>query len=158
MVLQGIVVLLVAAALGLAIARPKAEYVWCAWSDLAETAATGAGPTTIYAFEDLAAYHLWFAARHRNDVHVAVIKGVPEVKEDSAFFLPRGFDRVTTLNAGDKLPDDFYIVYRADKFETGSGPVSWFKTQQLDPGEPIIIEKGGQKAVLVRLRRQATAK
>ena len=103
----------------LALTRNEGEYVWCAWENLArsalrdeaeavetQTAARGETsatrkPVNLYAFEDLVAYHLWFAldSAHETGMRVVVLKGMPGTAEDPAYFLPRRFDGVASARA-----------------------------------------------------------
>jgi uncharacterized membrane protein len=89
--------------------RPKATYIWCAWENVASKIESDA---KIYTFEDLVAYHLWFANR---SFEVTKINGYEDMPEDKAYFLPRGFEAV---KSGDKTSfngDSFYIAFRDGK-------------------------------------------
>src|SRR5207247_8481449 len=79
-----------------AVITPPPFFSWCAWEQLLQQMPTPtySEPTRIYAFEDLVAYHIWFASTkaRENKFQVIVIKGIAAVPEDPAFFLPRLFD------------------------------------------------------------------
>ncbi|HEX6126696.1 MAG TPA: glycosyltransferase family 39 protein, partial [Pyrinomonadaceae bacterium] len=78
--------------------REMPRHVWCAWNDVAEDikarATAGDKPETIYTFENLVAYHMWFALRHTEGIQIAVVKGVDVQTADETYFLPRGFEDV----------------------------------------------------------------
>jgi uncharacterized membrane protein len=89
--------------------RPKATYIWCAWENVASKIEPNA---KIYAFEDLVAYHLWFANKN---FEITKINGYQDMSEDKAYFLPRGFEDV---KIGDKMSfngDSFYLAFREEK-------------------------------------------
>jgi hypothetical protein len=75
---------------------------WCAWEPLVNemvlTPDYSEHPRTIYAFEQLVGYHIWFAGRSFPNFQVNVVKDLPGTKEDAAYFLPRGFDKVKVLD------------------------------------------------------------
>lgn len=75
------IVLISAAAFVLELRRQYPEQVWCAWegveNEIRAADASKPQPPTIYAFENLAAYHLWFAGRKQGRESIANVKGVP---------------------------------------------------------------------------------
>jgi hypothetical protein len=105
------------------LARRPAQLVWCHWETLAGQLAREesdpAKSVNVYAAEELAAYHVWHAlGREPGDggtrFRVAVVKNLPGVAEDHAFFLPRGFDDVAVFDAEATLgADDFWLTFRA---------------------------------------------
>ena len=80
-------------------ARPPV-FIWCAWETLAQKVEASeiqpAQEVRVYAFEDLVAYHLWFAfdSSPRKPFKVTVVKGVDGIPEDPAYFLPRRFNEI----------------------------------------------------------------
>jgi hypothetical protein len=88
------------------ILRRPPTLTWCTWEPLAQqvmnVAANNSETVQVYAFEDLVAYHLWFAftnAKREGETrqfNVHVVKGVPELREDPAYFLPRRFYEIET--------------------------------------------------------------
>src|SRR6185369_12328340 len=84
---------------GYVLIRPVPHFTWCTWQPLVEKVGRNGSSQTnsFYAFEDLVAYHLWFTLKDSpNQSHrVSVIKGVPGLNEDAAFFLPRDFDEIS---------------------------------------------------------------
>ena len=96
--------------------REPPRHVWCAWNDVAaEIKETDAEPKTIYAFENLVAYHLWFALRNESNVQVNVIKGLDVQTDDETYFLPRGFDAVSTTDLGDVTKETIWLAFRTQK-------------------------------------------
>ena len=107
-----LVVLLIGAALVLNVWRERPEYVWCAWDGVANDISRQENAATIYAFENLTAYHLWFASRANSQITVGVLKGVDVRTADETYFLPRGFDSVATVNI-DNIPErEFWLAFR----------------------------------------------
>lgn len=100
----------------LEVRRPATEQVWCAWEGVENQIRTAdsanAQPPTIYAFENLAAYHLWFAGRKADREKVAIVKGVPVRTNDKAYFLPRGFDDVKTVEVAEITDPELWLTFR----------------------------------------------
>src|SRR5688572_16565512 len=99
-------------------ARDVQPYVWCGWEPVAKdfaSAGRDSRPKRIYAFEDLVAYHLWFALRNTSWTQVSVVKGVEGMMEDSSFFLPRGFDAVARAELKDIAEPHIWLALRTDK-------------------------------------------
>src|SRR5687768_9172847 len=67
------------------------EFVWCSWEKLAErwvmAPHLSPDPKRLYAFEDLTAYHIWFATREMANHEVALVSGVQGIPNDAAYFL-----------------------------------------------------------------------
>lgn len=115
-VVIGLLGALTIAAFVLELRREPAKYVWCAWEGVATEIAAENETMPIYALENLAAYHLWFALRARESERVSVIKGVDARTDDEAYFLPRGFDAVKTIDI-DGVPDtEFWLAFRTFRF------------------------------------------
>lgn len=100
----------------LEIRRPVQVQVWCAWDGVAREIRAAESskerPPTIYAFENLAAYHLWFALRNAGREKVAIVKGVPVRTNDQSYFLPRGFDEVGKLNIDEVRDSELWLAFR----------------------------------------------
>lgn len=95
--------------------RETPRHVWCAWNQVAaEIRATG-HESTIYAFENLVAYHLWFALRDTDAFPVAVVKGVDVRSDDETYFLPRGFDGVARASLDQINDDSMWLAIRTSK-------------------------------------------
>ena len=96
--------------------RQMPVHVWCAWNDVAENIRSRPGPTEIYAFENLVAYHLWFALRDSDRFHVSVIKGVDARTDDETYFLPRGFEKVSKKEVPEVTDERLWLAFRTSKF------------------------------------------
>jgi hypothetical protein len=111
-----VIALLIAAAFVVELRRSKPEQVWCGWAGVASQirAAESARsePPVVYTFENLAAYHLWFAGRAAGRERVAIVKGVPVRTDDKTYTLPRGFCDVRTLNIDDINDPELWLAFR----------------------------------------------
>ncbi len=137
------------AAFLLQMTRPKPNYIWCAWENLANNLDRNQ-PAKIYVFEDLVAYHFWFALRDSDrNSQVVKINGIEGLKEDKAYFLPRGFDTIQTANNFEG--DGFFIAFRDKTFNEFAPPLQNLKAQGYKIGEPQIVEAQGLKAFLVEV-------
>ncbi|HLL75241.1 MAG TPA: glycosyltransferase family 39 protein [Pyrinomonadaceae bacterium] len=161
-VLLGLWLLLAAAGW---LARRPAPLVWCSWETLSvQLARAGAGsekPVIIYAAEELAAYHLWHALDGREDdggagrFRVAVVKNLPGLAEDRAFFLPRGFDEVAVLDAPEALrEDDFWLALRAPAADTDHPLLAALAERGYEMSPRFEATAQGQRVILVRARRR----
>ena len=130
--------------------RPKQEFIWCAWENLAQNIDTKM-PQKIYVFEDLVAYHFWFALRQSENVQIIKIKNLEGVKEDAAYFLPRGFDAVQTTN--DFAGERFWIAFRDARFVETNPILQNLKNKGYTIGEPETFEAQGIKAFLVEVHK-----
>jgi uncharacterized membrane protein len=95
------------------------RYVWCEWENVAnniKNTETGTdGATKIYAFENLVAYHLWFALRDSDRYQVLVVKGVDVRTDDETYFLPRGFDEVKNASLEEIKEPEIWLAFRASR-------------------------------------------
>ena len=123
-----------------------------------ETAQPGtgsAGPARVYVFEDLTAYHFWFALRKdEGKFEVGKLQGLEQIKEDTAFFLPRGFDGVRKVNINDLEDDKFWIAFRAEKWDLLRSPLYDLISRGYKLGEPRVFEAGKDKAFLVAVEKE----
>ena len=147
-------------AAGFFVIRPAPNFVWCAWTPLAQqldqTSQTSDGSTPVYAFEDLVAYHLWFALRNSAPAKykLAVIKGIPGTTEDPAYFLPRDFNAVSDGRSNGPFEDKIWIAYRAAKLDETQAPLSYFTQAGFQIGERLSEHAPGQDAFLISLQRK----
>jgi uncharacterized membrane protein len=131
--------------------RTKPKYIWCAWENLAQNLDKNQ-PAKIYIFEDLVAYHFWFALRNSDkQIQVVKINSLEGLMEDKAYFLPRGFDGVQTAN--DFEGERFFVAFRDKTFNESAPPLQILKAQGYKIGEPQVIEAQGLKAFLVEVRK-----
>ena len=134
----------------LTLARRPPAYVWCAWEGLAASVARDdASASDVYAFEDLVAYHLWFALERTGRFRVVSVKGTPGVKEDPAYFLPRDFDGVAVSNADALEGERFWAAFRDAGWDESRQPLKLFKERGYRAER--VYEQGaqGQRAFLV---------
>jgi hypothetical protein len=106
-----VVALAAVAALVVAL-RETPRYVWCAWEGAATDIRSKQPAPTIYTFENLIAYHLWFAQRKSGATQVKVVKGVDVSTADDAYFLPRGFGEVIAVPLQEIREDEFWLAFR----------------------------------------------
>jgi hypothetical protein len=115
------------------------------------------GAETIYAFEDLIAYQLWHALRAAGEkgLRVAVVRGVPDIGDDRAFFLPRGFDEVSveTLDAAMR-EDEFWIALRGAEWDGDAPLVKLLRGRGYDVKPRYEFDADGQKAFIALARRR----
>jgi uncharacterized membrane protein len=91
--------------------RPSPRYVWCEWERVADEIKEKK-PTKIYTFENLVAYHLWFALRDSRDYSVEVVKGIDVRTDDETYFLPRGFDEVKNARIEEITDENIWLAFR----------------------------------------------
>ena len=155
--LISLVFLLSAAAFIVRINTPEPHFIWCAWENFAAELRIkekdSHEPVNIYTFEDLVAYHFWFSLRNSDKFKVNVVKGIDGLTEDTAYFLPRGFDGVKTTGENDFEGESFWIAFRAGKLDLLSPPLSNLISKGYKLGESTIFEMGNQKALLVEIRK-----
>jgi len=164
----------------LSLVRREGTYVWCTWESLAASAArdearpdldtaaetkrpdaaqassSAAQPVTVYAFEDLVAYHLWFAldgdgARRFN---VVVLKGLPGLIEDPAYFLPRRFDGVGVARADSISGERFWAAFRDAAWDESHEPLKTILARGYRAGRVYETTAQGQRAFLVLFARE----
>jgi hypothetical protein len=153
-----LVFLLVAAAFLFQATRPEPKYIWCAWENLTnhlyESTLHGEDAVNIrlYTYEDLVAYHFWFALRDSDrEFQIVKVNGVAGMPEDKAYFLPRGFDGIQTVSEDEIKGERFFIAFRAKTWNDSAPPLQNLKDQNYETGEPQIFEAQGLKAFLVEV-------
>ena len=114
--------------------NPPREQVWCAWETAAETE-VNRKDRIIYAFEDLSAYHLWFATR-RSSASIVKVNGIDAIVEDKAYFLPRGsedlirvIDAKDVPDAANLLDEKVYFAFRDTTWNEHHQPIDFFKSK-----------------------------
>jgi 4-amino-4-deoxy-L-arabinose transferase-like glycosyltransferase len=146
------------------LARRPAPLVWCSWQTLAAELARaeegGDKTVTVYAAEELAAYHLWHAldggaANGGDRFRVVVVKNLPGVAEDRAFFLPRGFDEVAVVDADAAFSeDDFWLALRAPVADRDHTLLAALAARGYETGPRFEATAQGQRVTLVRVHRR----
>ena len=149
--LTALMFLLFGIAFWLHIQRGTTVFIWCAWANLvADLPKTQT--TKIYVFEDDVAYQTWFALRDsKENFQIIKINDIPDLAEDKAYFLPRGFDEVKT--ATDFEGEQFYIAFRDKNFDHQKPPLQTLISKGYKIGEPKIFEAQGLKAFLVLVEK-----
>ena len=134
----------------LGVARREPAHVWCAWEGLAASAAKdAAGGTDVYAFEDLVAYHLWFALEREGRFRVVSIEGAPGVAEDPAYFLPRDFQGVAVANPDALRGERFWAAFRDTNWDESRQPLKLIEERGYRPERVYEASAQGQRAFLV---------
>jgi uncharacterized membrane protein len=142
-----------------ALARPPV-FIWCAWEPLTRHVASPAQPAQevrVYAFEDLVAYHLWFAfdSSQRKQFQVTVVKGVEGIQEDPAYFLPRRFNEIAVVNGAAQISGvEIWIAYRAAGWDETRPPLSTLENMGYTMRDVYSIQAQGQQAFIVRMGRK----
>jgi hypothetical protein len=133
---------------------PAQVYSWCNWEPLAVRAAQ-TSPATIYAFEDVVAYHLWFRLRQQGEksIEVSKIRNMPGVVEDAAYFLPRGFDEIKTTDITDIRETRFWIAYRSDAVDDTRQPLKTFIDAGYRIADQKVLPATQEKAILLLLEK-----
>jgi hypothetical protein len=145
----------------LAFASRPAPPVWCAWEALAPQVArddetTARGEIKVYVFEDFVAYQLWYALRAggARNVRVAVVRNVPGVVEDRAFFLPRGFDEVVATDASAAMrEDEFWVAFRDARWDESNPLLKTLRERGYEIVRRVEFAAPGQKAFAVLVKR-----
>ena len=146
------------AGLILLISRPPV-FIWCAWGELAPQVmnyeSSSSQVVDIYAFEDLVAYHLWFAlnAAPNSRIRVNVVKNVPGLTEDRAYFLPRRFTDIAVWNQFPSSQDHFWVAFRAAEWDETRPPLNELEKMGYRVGKVISKKTQGQQAFLVQILR-----
>jgi uncharacterized membrane protein len=139
--------------------RRPPEFIWCAWNQLAREMisleGTSDGPVEIYAYEDLVAYHLWFPLSTTDNARfkVTVVKGVPGIVEDPAYFLPRSFNDIAVQHSPALGGDHMWIAFRAKQWDEKSAPLNYLASSGYQIGRVLRAKAQGQDAFLVELWR-----
>jgi uncharacterized membrane protein len=144
--------------------KPPPNFTWCTWEPLAQelvrNETNSSQPIDVYAFEDLVAYHLWFAfanAKREGDLQqfkVHVVKGVPGLQEDPAYFLPRRFYEIEIHDGATLRGDSIWLAFRDSQWNTSRPPLSIIAAQGFETGRVFELRAQGQQSFLVELRRK----
>jgi hypothetical protein len=133
-------------------------FIWCAWEQLAPQIAQQSAhdkPVKVYAFEDLIAYHLWFALEDQGSSRfkVGVIKQVPGLQEDPAYFLPRGFADITTLDFSQFSEKESWIAFRDYSWDEKRPPLKTLTERGYKVESVLRVNAGDQDAFLVHISK-----
>lgn len=133
--------------------RPQQQFIWCAWENLAKDIEANQS-AKIYVFEDLVAYHFWFAERDNPNIEIVKTENLEGVFEDKAYFLPRGFNDVKKINFDEINEPKFYIAFRDKNFDPQKPPLKNLIERGYKIGEPKILEAQGMKAFLAEITKE----
>jgi uncharacterized membrane protein len=136
--------------------HPVTVYPWCAWGPL--TAQIKESPAAdIYVFEDVIAYELWFAIKRDapGKFHVVLIEDDPDIKEDKAYFLPRGFDEVPRANESSITGDKFWVAVRGIGEDTGYPLWKRLQEKGYKIGTPLRFDAEGVNVYFVPVELEA---
>lgn len=151
-VLLSILFFLFALAFIFELKRPQQTFIWCAWENLAAEIPNNQ-PTKIYVFEDLVAYHFWFAERNNPNVEIIKIENLEGILEDKSYFLPRGFDGVKKINFDEIADEKFFIAFRDRNLDLQKPPLKNLTEKGYRIGAPKIFEAQGLEAFLVEVKK-----
>jgi uncharacterized membrane protein len=143
-----------------ALIRPTPHFIWCAWGPLAVQVAqidqSTSQTTLLYAFEDLVAYHSWFALKDSGSqtFKVSLIKNVPGTIEDTAYFLPRNFNEIDVR--GPDIPNErrVWITFRAARLDEQQPPLRQFIEAGYEIKQVLNEKALNQNAFMIELERQ----
>ena len=132
-------------------AKKPQIFIWCGWRELTEQAARieTAEQTTIYAFEDDAAYYLWYALKENPRFRVVSIDGYADMPEDKAYFLPRGFDEVKTGDQNAIQGERFWLAFREKNWKPDKQVLLFLQSKGYKIGTPLEFRAQGVSAFLV---------
>ncbi len=126
---------------------------WCAWEGLAASAVAYESQP-VFATEDLIAYHIWFAGRtDENQPPIFRLIGIDGLKEDRAYFLPRGRDRIGFWEFRDMRYPNFWLAYRAKTFSESEPPIRNLLVAGYRIAERKTFSTSGEEAIMVLLKK-----
>lgn len=154
----GFVIVLTTAAFITRAGAERIDFTWCTWEQAARNVALtadipaeGEHPDAVYAFEDLSAYHLWFALRKYPNYRVFKIEGVDGIAEDKAFFLPRGFDGIERITIKDVPRRRAYAAFRDSEFVPSRPPLRSFTELGFELRKQQTLAADGPDTFLVEI-------
>ncbi|MDQ4120360.1 MAG: hypothetical protein M3209_02825 [Acidobacteriota bacterium] len=136
--------------------RTKNVNIWCGWEELAKQAIekeVAFENLTVYAFEDLVAYHLWFATKYDQRINIVAVKDFPGIEEDKAYFLPRGFEEVKIMDKNAIAGDQFWIAFRSKIWNPSHPLIQDLTMRGYKFGKPLEFKAGPETAFLVKFKK-----
>jgi uncharacterized membrane protein len=150
-ILLGLIFILYGGAFLIQIKRETPVLFECAWENLAANL-DKTKKTKIYVFEDVIAYDMWFALRDaEKNFEIVKVNGVEGMQEDTAYFLPRGFDKVQITDENGITGERFYVAFRDSKFNEKHPPLRNLINKGYKIGASITFETPGLKGFLVEV-------
>lgn len=125
--------------------RTPQIHVWCAWEGLANevrSASPENEQVTLYTFENLVAYHVWFALRNSTNSRVKVIRGFEDALTLETYFLPRGFDDVKTVDLNEVNDDSFWLLFRTGRIDEERPLIDALKVKGYSECQSMPIKYG----------------
>jgi len=86
---------------------------------------------------------------------VAVIKNVPGIREDPAYFLPRAFAGVTRQPTHKLAGDNNWIAFRSNEWDEAAPPLNIIKKSGWGIGQVFTTKAQGQQAFFVQLVKRS---
>lgn len=136
------------------------NHIWCTWEQLSRQIIQQQPNATevknVYAFEALIAYHLWFALEDAEGERfkVRLIKGIPGLHEDPAYFLPRAFSDIEVQDLSALNEKHFWIAFRDTSWSEERPPIKTMTEKGYQVRSVLEVKAGGQRAFLVELWHQ----
>lgn len=147
-----LVVLFTVYAFVLTAQRETAQYSWCAWEPLTLTRGLPAN-AAIYSGEDLVAYHLWFANKQMPERRIIRVEGLNGVKEDKAYFLPRGFESIEKVSVDAIDENQFWVAFRTKNWDPNATLINDLRDRGYRVGTPQIVDSKNEQAILVEFSK-----
>lgn len=135
--------------------RAPQTFIWCGWENLvarADNFKTSAH-TTVYVFEDDAAYNLWYRLRRDARVEIVSVDGYADMPEDRAFFLPRGFDEVKVVGKDQIVGERFWLAFRDRARQPDKQILRELISRGYTIGQPLEFRAQGESAFLISVER-----
>lgn len=137
--------------------KPVPILSWCMWDGMIseprvtmQTQPRG----VVYAFEDLVGYHLWFATTMETErLQIKVVKGLPGVPDDPAYFLPRRFNDVELVSPSQIYGEYIWVAFRSRRWDENRPPMSHLKTLGYQTRNVRAAVAQGELVFLVELSR-----
>lgn len=136
----------------LTVEREPEQYSWCAWEPLSLNSGLPAN-ATIYSGEDLVAYHLWFANKTMPERKIIRVESLNGVKEDKAYFLPRGFDSIQRVSTDELNEKRFWVAFRTKSMDPNTTFIKELRDRGYTVGEPKIVDSKYEQAIIVEFNK-----
>lgn len=126
---------------------------WCSLESIVGELGTENGGI-FCTFEDLAAYHIWFASRNSTGKpQIFKISNINGLREDRAYFLPRGFDGVMQVGIEEIDAPKIWIAYRAKEIKETEPPLRNFITKGYRITDRRSLTSDTETAIVLRLEK-----
>jgi hypothetical protein len=97
---------------------------------------------------------MWFALRDAaENFEIIKVNGIEDLPEDTAYFLPRGFDKVQTTDEQGITGERFFVAFRDSNFNEKHPPLRNLVNKGYRIGAPVTFETPGLKGFLVEVRK-----